>query len=165
MDIERHIENALSTYADVAPAADLAERVLHGIGRARARRRSVRHGIVAAGLAAAAVLVAMGLNSRHVIHRPGATVPGVRAQRDIASATVGNQPAPARQVHRRRRALRQARPGVPTGLTIEELALLALVERQPAAAAQAFAAIEQGKGELPEISPIEIKPLPGEGGQ
>jgi len=161
-DLETIIDGALAGYSAAEPLEGIERRVLNRL-RADERARVRRSWAWGFALAFAASVVAA-----FVLLQPQ-PVPAPRAARIVLPNPV-IEPAPARLQPPKRRAVgRRSLPKarqfpLPVPLNGEERALLALVERHPVEARQAFAELQK-RGEEPlEITPIQIAPLPDNGG-
>ena len=161
-DLETIIDGALAGYSAAEPLEGIERRVLNRV-RADERARIRRRWALGFALALAASVAAA-----FILLQPR-TVPPPEAARIVLPDPV-IEPTPSRHQppgrrEGRRRSLPKARQfPLPVPLSGEERALLALVERHPVEAQQVFAELQK-RGEEPlEITPIQIAPLPGNGG-
>jgi hypothetical protein len=163
-DLDRMIDSALAGYSSAQPLAGLEERVLNRV-RLSARRRVIAWavaGAVVASLVVAAIFVRMPRVPATAIH-------------DTAAVETPAPPRPVlqeSQVAPKRRWGRAATKGaepprplpkleafpVPTPLTAEERALLALVEHHPDEAMRLVAKRRESNKPI-EIDPIQIAPI------
>ena len=147
------IDAALAGYSRVDPLSGMEQRVWRRIHDARAARRRVWFGLAAA-VAAASLLVTSVLREP----QPHLTIPPPKTTAFVLPPQVIPVNVPRIGMHHRKRLVPRQFP-LPAPLSVEERALLALVTEHPAIAGQI------GLDKPVEIQPIEIKPLPGDGGE
>lgn len=156
-DLDRIIDGALAGYSVAEPLEGIERRVLNRV-RTEGRRKRVYWGLALA--CAVASVVAFVVLRPLGVPVPPPSVAAIRPVQAGYEPAAGGEPAPHVKVRRARKLPRVRQFPLPAPLSGEERALLALVERHPAEAQQAFAELRK-RGEEPlEIQPIQIVPLP-----
>jgi len=164
-ELDRIIEDALARYGEAEPLDGLEQRILNRAGRAGARRRTTLWLALAgaACVAAALLLVAVGLRSRPAPVAPKTVVAHVVTPQAATGRPQG-LPHGERRVARccRTHRLRPALPKLaefpsPAPLSGGERALLAFVERHPGEARRVL--FSPGTDTALEIPPLDIQPL------
>jgi hypothetical protein len=168
--LDRLIDGALASYADVEPLAGLEDRVVNRVRVVGARRRIFGWGM---GLAVAASVVVVGIGIR-TEHRTTPKATSTAATIRLGPVAVAKEPPAASERVRRSVPKRLARPRelpkleqfpIPSPMTTEERALVGFVQRDPIEAQQIFADLRKRADEPIEIQPIEILPLQSDGAQ
>jgi hypothetical protein len=160
-ELERILEECISSYADGEPLAGLEERIMARVRMTESPRRGVA-GLWAALAVGLALLVGASVSRRMgsgdvrpvrvVAETKTATVEKTTTQSDVLKVAVPRH-------HGSRVAGLPKRPVFPTPspLTTEERRLLAMVRQDPDGTAQAFDSLR--RNEALEIAPLVIPPL------
>jgi hypothetical protein len=168
-DLERILQEGISSYAGVEPLAGLEERIL-----ARVRMNENRRASTAGWWAAWALGVAVLAVGGSVYLRMGCTEPAaVHIVSETKTAIVHEAPrqieaidVSKRRGHSHRAALpKRAVFPTPSPLSDEERLLLAMMKRDPDGTAQVFESLRKRGSEPLEIAPLVIPPLETGGGQ
>jgi hypothetical protein len=163
-ELDRILEEGLSSYPDAEPLAGIEDRILARIHAAQTPRRS--RVMVALALAASTVgLVIFLLPTRQPLpsnaDRPAPAVSPAPV-RPSRSAQVSKR-IPARRFGAAALRKRRVFP-TPSPVTSQEHLLLLLAAKGPDEADQAFASLRRAQNEPLEIAPLVIQPL-ATGGQ
>lgn len=161
-EIDRAIDAALEQYAAVEPLDGLERRVLNRVSEAIVSRRMGTWFGFALAVAAASLLVMIGV-LRHPVPSPKKVAHVTAATAPAAEVREAPVPVVRRHPHFPRRLPIARQFPVPTPLSSEERALLAFVEHHPAEAEKVLAEPRRPVSEPLNIDPIEIKPLPSDG--
>jgi hypothetical protein len=159
-DLERILEDGIASYADGEPLVGLDERIIARIRLTASPRNRVW------GAWAALALIAAGIAVFWMIPREPRLVANV-----VETKAPPLKPPPARtkrasfvprrrsQIHRIPDLPKQTVFPAPSPLTPEERRLVAMVEQDPQATAQAFASLRKRTRETLDIAPLVIPPL------
>lgn len=167
-DLDRIIDNALSTYSEATPRPGLQQRVQNRIRMADADRRMFSFLGAALAFATVLLLLAIVLRTPHpapnigdVAHAPG---PPVETRR--ASVRLGRRfKMPARRTPRTKSIPKESHFPVVAPFTGAERALLALVENHPVEAQQLVIEMQRRSNQPIDIQAIQIQPLRSDGEQ
>jgi hypothetical protein len=147
--IDEWIDEALASYSAVEPLAGIEERVLNRIRRKSRIAKWAWATSALASLLLAAVIVVRTMPEQQSLNLSPPLAPS-------APTLIRTMPF---------KPVKRFRVAAPKSLTGEERALLAFVESDPAAAAQAFDELQKKSSEPLEIQSIEVQPLQSDGNQ